>query len=63
MCEGHLSVEVEVEATSSGASTGGMAAEPLARRSGVRVVVAVVGGRHYVADVGGMSRRFEFVSC
>ena len=58
-----MSVEVEVEATSSGASTGGPASAPPARRSGVRVVAAVVGGRHYVAGVGVMSKRFEFLSC
>ena len=63
LCVGHLSVEVEVEATSSAASTEGPAAAPPARRSDVRVVVAVVGGRHYVESVGVMSRRFEFVSC
>ena len=42
--EGHLSVEVEVEVTFSGASTGGPAATPPAMRSGVGFVVAVVGG-------------------
>ena len=52
-----------MEPTSSAASTEGPAAEPPARRSGVRVVVAVVGGRHRVVSVGIMSRRFEFVSC
>ena len=63
LCEGHLGVEVEVKSTASAASTGGPASVTPARRSGVRVVVAVVGGRHYVASVGVMSRRFEFVSC
>ena len=60
--EGHLSVEVEVEATFSGAATKGPAVAPPARRSGVRVVVVVVGGRHYVTIAGVMSRRYECVS-
>ena len=60
--EGHFSVEVEVEATSSSAATEGPAAAPPARRSGVRVVVAVVGGGHYVAIAGVMLIRYEFVS-
>ena len=59
--EGHLGVEVEVESTSSGAATEGPAAVPPARCSGVSVVVDVVGGRHYVAIAGVMSRRYEFV--
>jgi len=63
LCAGHLSVVVEVEATSSAASTEGPVAAPLARRSGVRVDVAVVGGRHFFASVCVMSRRFKFVSC
>jgi len=57
LCEGHLSVEVEVEATVSGAATEGPAAAPPVRRSGVRVVVAVVGGRQYVASFGVLSKR------
>ncbi len=60
--EGHLSVEVEVEATSAGAAaeSPASAASP-SRRSGVRVVLAVVCGGHYVAIVGVMSRGYEFV--
>ncbi len=50
--EGHLRVEVEVEATSSGAATEGPSSAPPARRSGVRVVVAVVDGRRYVGSFG-----------
>ena len=61
MREDHLCVEVEVEATSSGAATGCQAAAPPARRSGIRVVVAVVGGRHYVASFGVLSKRFGSV--
>ena len=61
LCEGHLGVEVEVKSTSSVAPAEGPAAAPPAMRSGGRVVVAVVGGRHYVAIVGVMSRRFEFI--
>ena len=62
VCEGHFSVEVEVEAPSSGAATEGPAAAPPARRSGIRVVVTCVGGRHCVVSVGIMSRIFEYVS-
>ena len=58
-----MCVDVEVEATSSGAATEGLAAAaPPARRSGVRVVVAVVCGRHYVAIAGVMLRGYESVS-
>ena len=63
MCEGHFNVEVEVKPASSAASTGGPAAAPFARYNGVRVVVAVVGVRHYVASFGVMSRRFGLMSC
>ena len=63
LCDDSLSVEVELEATASDASTGGPAAAPPARRNGIGNVVAVVGGRHYVADVCVMSRRFEFMYC
>jgi hypothetical protein len=61
--EGHLGVEFEVKSTSSAAPEGGPAATPPTRRSGGRVVVAVVGVRHYVAIVGVLSRRFELVFC
>ena len=54
--------EVEVETTSSAASTVGPTAASPVRRSGVGIVVAVVGGRHYVASFDIMSRGFEFVS-
>ena len=63
LCDAHLGVEVEVKSTSSAAPTGGPAAAPPTGRSGVRFDVVVVGVRHYVAIVGVMSRRFEFVSC
>ena len=48
--------DLEVKSTSSAASTGGPAVAPPARRSGVRDVVAVVGGRHYVASCGVVSK-------
>ena len=57
-----MSVDVKVEAASSGAATEDPAAAPPARRSGARVVVAVVGGRYFVEVVGVMSRRYELVS-
>ena len=44
-------------------AVGPAAAASPARRVGVGVVVAVVGGRHFVADVGEMSSRVEFFSC
>jgi hypothetical protein len=63
MGEGLLRAEVEVETASSAACTIGLAAASPARLIGVRVVVAVVGSRHYVASVGIKARRFEFVFC
>ena len=58
-----MGVEVEVKSTSSAAHTGGPAAAPPAKRSGVRVVVAVVGARHYVTSFGDLSKRFGSVFC
>ena len=57
-----LSVEVEMEASSSGAAAEGLvvAASP-ARRTGVGVVIAIVGGRHSCGSYGDVSRRFVFV--
>ena len=47
--EGRLGVEVEVEASSSGAAAKGpAAASSPARSSGVRIIVAFVGRKHYV---------------
>ncbi len=57
-----LSVGAEVEASATGAAAKGPAAAASpARRSGVRVGVAIFGGRHYFVSVGGMSGRFTFV--
>ena len=54
--EGRLGVEVEVEASSSGAAAEGPAAAASpARSSGVSVVVTIVGGRHYVVNLGFLS--------
>ena len=58
-----MGVEVEVKLTAEAASTGSPASAPPARRSGVRVVVAVVGVGHYVASLGVTSRRFDLLSC
>ncbi len=63
--EGMLSVGTEVEASAAGAAAKyrAIAASP-AIRSGVKVGVAIFGGRHYVVSVGGMSRRFlRFMYC
>ena len=57
-----MDVEVEVKSTSSAAPAAGPATTPPTRRSGGRVVVAIVGVRHYVAIVGVMSRRYEYGS-
>ena len=62
LCEGHLGVEVEMKSTSSAVPAGGPATTPPTRRSGGRIVVAVVGVGHYVAIVGVMSRRYKYVS-
>ena len=60
--EGCLSVGVKVEASSSGAAAEDPAAAASAARiSGVRALVAVVGGRHNCGCGGDVSRRFEFV--
>ena len=58
-----MGIEVKVKSTAAAASTGGPASAPPARRSGVRVVDAVVGVGHYVASLGITSRRFDLVSC
>ena len=50
-----------MKTASSAACTVGPAAASPARRIGVRVVVAVVGGRHNVVNVGVKARGFEFV--
>ena len=52
-----------METTSAGACAVGPAAASPARRIGVLVVVAVVGGRHVVAVVGVTSSSAEFLSC
>ena len=57
-----MGVQVEVKSTSSAALAVGPATTPPTRRSGGRVVVAVVGVRHYVAIVGVMSRKYEYGS-
>ena len=60
--EGLLSVGVEVKAsTACAAAKGSAAAASPTRRSGVGVVVAIVGGRHYFVSTGCMSRSFKFV--
>ena len=52
LCESLLSVCVEVEASSPvSTSEGPVAAAPPARRSGIAVVVAIVGGRHCCGEV------------
>ena len=58
-----MGVEFEVKSTSSATPEGDPAATPPTRRSGGRVVVAVVGDRHYVASVGVLSRRLELLFC
>ena len=63
LIDGLLSAEVEVEIAPSAVCTVDPAAASPARRIGVRVVVAVVGGRHNVANVGVNERGFEFVYC
>ena len=61
LCEGHLGVEVEVEATTPATSTRGRAAAPSAGCGGVGVVGAVVDA-NYVLRFVGMSKRFvEFI--
>ena len=60
--EGLLSVEVEVEASSSVAATvGSVAPTSPARRSGIRVVVVIVGGRHSCGSAGDLSIEFKYV--
>ena len=61
LCEGLLSAEDDVETASSVACSVGSAPASPARRIGVGVVVAVVGGRHYVASVGVKARRMQLV--
>ena len=58
-----MGFEVEVKSITSAAPTGGSAAAPPTGRSGVRVDVAVVGVRHYVASFGVLSKRSGSVYC
>jgi len=63
LCEGLLSAEVEVgTAPADARAVGPATAAPPARRIGVGNVVAVVGGRHFVAVVAAMSSRVGFLS-
>jgi hypothetical protein len=63
LSECHLGALVEVEVASAGAcSVGTAAAASPGGRIGIRVVVTVVGRRHFVVVVGTVSSRVEFLS-
>ena len=60
--EGLLSAEIEVEASSSvAAAVSRVATASPARRSGIGVVVLIVGGRHCCGSAGDLSIEFKYV--